>query len=210
MKTMDMIKITKDMLPEVKETVLTSDNGVSIIVKHNISYAQKEKLAIELMAYINAENEDTHTMYTNYKEDLVEMFLICKYYTNIDISDMNTEDDWKMLYDWLVFECMDEKIMSVISHDYDVVYGMAMTIIRGIQKINDKNYSLFFQLQNLLGSLLEVGDITDALAKSEEVNNTMIDLIGAYNKQKQEEATKPAKKQKLDSGLVVNFAKKKK
>lgn len=206
MKTMDMIKITKEMIPEVKTVVLKD----MIEVKQHIPYEQKEIMALEYVTYINNSDDTVGVMFDSYKRELIELVLICKYYTNIDITSLDGEEGMMMLHDWIMANDLYDAIHDAVFDDYYIVEEIANDMKKHIRAVYDAQNSIGYKAKKVLGPLLETENIVDALAKSEEVNNTMVDLIGAYNKQKEAEATKPAKKQKLDSGLVVNFAKKKK
>lgn len=211
MKTMDMIKITKEMIPEIAETIVHGENNTSVAVRSHIPYDQKEAFALEYAAYVNVEDRESLMMYDNYRRDLIEMILIAKYYTNIDVAELSVEDDWRMLHDWIVFNHLDTAIMQVIEHDYDITLCMAVRILNDMQNTYKKVNSLPYLIQKTFGSMFTGEDFSEAFAKASDVNNQMVDMLGAYRDMQQKNNTPENQIMggKLDlGGRVINIAKK--
>ncbi len=196
--------ITADMVKFGETKTIKGLDGKSIEVKTVIPYEEKEEMAKEYVAYTTVLDDENYAVYNSYQTDLIEMLLICKYYTNISTDDMQDERGWRMLYDYLMTNEMMEKLHTVVYNDVSAVLRIIRYISSSLEKTFTAKHSLPVRLLKTFGSILSEEDMAETLAKSEEVNNVMLDLIGAY---KEKSANKTMR---TDGGMVVNFAKKKK
>lgn len=203
---MEKIKISAEKIPEIHLVEIVGNNGDKLQVAENIPYFKKEYMALELSAFLTVTDEDQQIMYDNYKYLLLESVLIAKYYTNIDVSELGNEEDWQMLFDYLTINGVYEKIREVICRDYAIVRDIAEKMLKPARELFDRKYSLAHKVSVAFSSVLDGSeDLAESVAKSEAVNNTMVDMIDAYNEQKKEKKNKNIK---LDNGAVINFAKK--
>lgn len=204
---MDKLTITNAMIPEIHVHEYKDKDGNVFCVKTCIPYAEKELMALELSAFLMVTDEERKMMYENYKSYLLEVMLIAKHYTNIDMTNMDSEENWGMLFDYLVMNGFYGQMMDDIRDDYKIVRGISERMSKPAMTAFDRENSLSFKVSNLFGDVLDREDIATALAKTDAVNNTMVDLIGAYNEKQQREAKKDLA---LQNGAVISLAKKKK
>lgn len=196
--------VTADMIKFDEAKTVTGADGKSIEVKTEIPYEEKEQMAKEYVAYTTVLDEENYAVYESYQTELIELLLICKYYTNIDTEEMQDERSWKMLYDYLAANKMLEELRCIVQEDFYRVIGIGSYISDSLKKTFEAKHSLSVRLLKTFGSILTDEDMAETLAKSEEVNSVMLDLIGAY---KEKSANKTMR---TGNGTVVNFSKKKK
>lgn len=196
--------VTADMIKFDEAKTVTGADGKSIEVKTEIPYEEKEQMAKEYVAYTTVLDEENYAVYESYQTELIELLLICKYYTNIDTEEMQDERGWKMLYDYLAANKMLEELRCIVQEDFYRVIGIGSYISDSLKKTFEAKHSLSVRLLKTFGSILTDEDMAETLAKSEEVNSVMLDLIGAY---KEKSANKTMR---TGNGTVVNFSKKKK
>lgn len=196
--------ITSDMIKFGEAKTVTGADGKTIEVKTEIPYEEKEQMAKEYVAYTTVLDEENYVVYESYQTELIELLLTCKYYTNIDTAEMQDEHSWKMLYDYLAANKMLEELRRVVQEDFYRVIGIGSYISDSLKKTFEAKHSLSVRLLKTFGSILTDEDMAETLAKSEEVNSVMLDLIGAY---KEKSANKTMR---TGNGTVVNFSKKKK
>jgi len=205
---MEKIKIAFENIPEIHMVEIIGNNGDRIQVAENIPYFKKEYMALELSAFLTVADEEQQIMYDNYKYLLLESVLIAKYYTNIDVSELGNEEDWQMLFDYLTINGVYDKIREVINRDYTIVQDIAEKMLKPTRELFNRKNSLAHKVSIAFSSILDGNeDLAEAVARSEAVNNTMVDMIDAYNEQKKEKKNKNIK---LDNGAVISLAKKKK
>lgn len=196
--------VTADMIKFDEAKTVTGKDGKSIEVKTEIPYEEKEQMAKEYVAYTTVLDEENYAVYESYQTELIELLLTCKYYTNIDTEEMQDERSWKMLYDYLAANKMLEELRRVVQEDFYRVIGIGSYISDSLKKTFEAKHSLSVRLLKTFWSILTEEDMAETLAKSEEVNSVMLDLIGAY---KEKSANKTMR---TGNGTVVNFSKKKK
>lgn len=205
---MEKIKIAFENIPEIHMVEIIGNNGDRIQVTENIPYFKKEYMALELSAFLTVADEEQQIMYDNYKYLLLESVLIAKYYTNIDVSELGNEEDWQMLFDYLTINGVYDKIREVINRDYTIVQDIAEKMLKPTRELFNRKNSLAYKVSIAFSSILDGNeDLAEAVARSEAVNNTMVDMIDAYNEQRREKKNKNIK---LDNGAVISLAKKKK
>lgn len=205
---MEKIKIAFENIPEIHIVEIIGINGDRIQVAENIPYFKKEYMALELGAFLTVADEEQQIMYDNYKYLLLESVLIAKYYTNIDVSELGNEEDWQMLFDYLTINGVYDKIREVINRDYTIVQDIAEKMLKPTRELFNRKNSLAYKVSIAFSSILDGNeDLAEAVARSEAVNNTMVDMIDAYNEQRREKKNKNIK---LDNGAVISLAKKKK
>ena len=205
---MEKIKIAFENIPEIHMVEIIGNIGDRIQVAENIPYFKKEYMALELSAFLTVADEEQQIMYDNYKSLLLESVLIAKYYTNIDVSELGNEEDWQMLFDYLTINGVYDKIREVINRDYTIVQDIAEKMLKPTRELFNRKNSLAHKVSIAFSSILDGNeDLAEAVARSEAVNNTMVDMIDAYNEQRKEKKNKNIR---LDNGAVISLSKKKK
>ena len=180
-------------------------NGVE--VKSNIPYEQKELMAAQLAAYTTTMDNEHELIYKSFKYQLIRFILVAKYYTNIDLTDAKTQEDWRVVFDWAVATECYTSILDYVGPDLSIVSMLYTDMQDASFRIYNKSNDVVFLLKKMFGSLITDENFAENIAKSQVVNRQMIDLIGAYMKQREQQPT--AGKIKTTGGAVINFAKKK-
>ncbi len=201
--------VKKENIPAVRMVEITGKDGTRVTVKTHIPYEEKEAMAMELLLYTNATDNETFVMFDSYKRVLLEAVLIAKYYTDIDLTDFGEDEGWCILMDWLVMNEVYGQLMEVTAEDRQMVTEINRLMTEATRASYASEHNLGVKVQKLLGEgVLESEDMFTSMAKSEEVNNVMLQLVGAYREQ--QKAEKNRKKMDIGDGVVVNFAKKNK
>lgn len=152
--------------------------------------------------------------YMSYKYDLIRMFLIVEYYTNVDISDWNTEDGQQAIFDYMTrsgdspmsrYEKMCEN--EAFCHDLDLVENIFSLMSEAMMYKHEHSSTLSYKLGKAFESFIDDGNILKSLEEKNEINEKMLDLFSAYNEKRQRELVEKSDSKPLVSG-VFNFAKK--
>lgn len=180
-KTMEKIKI--DIVAETAEPVDFDVYIGSAILKATtwIPYEQKIEFAKEYASMVIAVDEDTGRYKKIPFAYPVETYLAMKYYTNLDTEDCTAED----VYNFVLRSIRNSRLSEVISEDVKDTMCMAEAVVASI--IDDNNYanSAGYKIMKSFGSLFTGEDIAETLAKTQEVNEDMIKVIGLLNAEKQ-------------------------
>lgn len=204
---MDKLKIESTMIPETGTVELRDDHGNAFLVKRHIPYAQKEMMALEISAFLMITDDEKKMVYENFKSFLLETMLICKHYTTIDVTELGSEEKMCELFDYLTFTGLYGMMMETVAEDYRMVRAISDKMLTPACTAYERENSLTYKISNLFGDALNSETLAETIAKSDAVNNTMVDLIGAYRDQKDRNAKK---EMALGNGAVISLAKKKK
>lgn len=206
---MEKIKIDAQNIQNTGVSVLECKDGTKIEVKEHITYDEKEAMAIELAMYTSVTDEDAAIMYDSYKKPLLECALIAKYYTNIDVSEMESEKDWKVLIDWLTMNGVYGTLLDAVENDYQLVKELYVLMRNATYRSYEESHALSTKIKKSFASLLTDDDIAETIAKSEDVNRQMISLLDDAMSFRE---AQPPKNDKLalDGGAVISLAKKSK
>lgn len=159
------------------------DNTFDFTFCHFIPYTEKEELAQKLvLGTVICDPEGIG--YISYRYELIRMFLIVQYYTNIDTSDWDTEDGRANIFDYMTqygddyrnrYEkmCEDEEFKADIGIVDEIFSRMASSIIMK----HEHTSTLSYRIGVTFGSILGNNDIIKTQAESREVNESLIQLI---------------------------------
>lgn len=204
---MDKLKIDSTMIPETEMCEMRDANGNVWMVKKHIPYAQKEMMALEISVYTMITDEDKKMVYENFKSYLIETMLIAKYYTTIDVAELGSEEKMQELFDYLTFTGLYDVLMETVADDYRMVRAISNRMMDPARVSYERENSLSYKISNMFGDALDADTMAQTIAKTEEVNNTMVDLIDAYREKKGRESNK---EMALGNGAVISLARKKK
>lgn len=163
-------------------------DGQIIEVKNRIAYKEKEKFAQEYASYVCTIDEENEIMYRdNGSNHAVMLYLLCKYYTNINVS--KYASDMGRLHDLLCPHM--ERIADACIEDWGEAKILAYDYADRVENIYNKQHSLEQKVKKSLGSLLAEGDLLQYLARLRPVNEMMIDMLGREAEAKQESKVTP-------------------
>lgn len=186
---MDKKKLTKEAM---------NDGTFEFAYVGSIPYKQKEEMA-ERLAGHTVICDPSGCAYLSYRYNLIRMFLIAEYYTNIDTSDWTSEDGQAELYDYMTSDknrypkmCDDSVFISDIMDVEDIFQRMFDAVASKHERIS----SLSYKIGKAFESVLADGDIVKHIAESREVSEKMVEMLGVF------------KENRPTSGGLLNFAKK--
>lgn len=139
-------------------------------------------------------------------EDEVYLYLLVKYYTDIDVEEINDVDGIRNLYDY----CQESGVRNELNQfidfdDVDILFSMAEIYRGSIQKLYEAGRSLGHTVKLLLKTDPDTNN-----AETKELIEKLIDMKGALlEKEAQEEilhANKQAPANVKTGGAVINLA----
>ena len=166
-------------------------------VRTHIPYEQKMALANEWVELTVVSNEDLGICY-DVGNAFVRLFLIVKYYTDIDVTDVPMED----VYDYLVNMNAAVELERIVADDFAYTYDIYAELSGAVRALFEAEHSLSQLAKNILGGKLDLQN-----EETRELIEKLIDMQAAYNKeQDKNNVLQFAKKQPAVGGL--NFKKK--
>lgn len=174
--------------------------GEVIRVKPRIPLDQKMQLASELVQMIAAEDEEAGIVTRSSLENVCELYLIIKYYTDVDLEDVGVEQ----VYDWIIGYDAYGRIKDIVMGDYWEVTYMVDQMFDGVKETYQAQHSLAHAVKTSFGFLFDGRDITEVLAESRGVGDQMVEMIGRLD----EAAKKDDAGHVKVGGNVINIGKK--
>lgn len=180
-----------------------------IEIKNRISHEMKEQFAMEQVEGTLGSDDSLGVCYLLATYDLIENYLFAKYYTNIDVSEINTIDDYRRLYDYMLMNRLvlkDEYVWEYVGEDY--------ALIRPIEEVYRDSVVKLYEAEHSLGNLVKGLLNTDPDTNNEETRKLIeaqTDMKGALlEKQEQEKMIEFGKKKPTSlktGGVKVSLAK---
>lgn len=205
---MDKIVITREMIPETETREIEMGNGVVFEVKKCIPYDMKQVMAFEMYMLVMTIDQENDLVYKSYKRQLIKTISIVKYYTNIDIQNMDSSSGWPLIHDWLISTGLYDQMNDIVRHDFDIVCAIYRDMYDMSKLIHDETHNITYHIKHMLNTNFEGKDIMQALAQAPDLNNTMVAMMDAYKKQNASGHTETGKVN-AGNGMVLNMAKKK-
>lgn len=170
------------------------------VLKH-IPLERKVTMATELAEMLLVPNEELGIMTRSALQEVCEVYLVMKYYTDMDLTDV----DVQTVFDWVIGHNAYMSVRDVVSNDVWYVTDMALETMENIETEYEKQNGLTHAIKTSFGFLFNGEDITETLAKSQQVSDQMIEVVGKLN----EANRKPDVGKVKVSGNVINIGKKK-
>lgn len=187
-------KINLDVTKQLAETMTFEDkNGNNVVILCHLPYAEREQLILELAAMVLSADEETGICFENLLFDVVLNYLFVKYYTNIDVSDVNEVEDYQRLYDYCIVNEFD--FFDICKDEYMKLMDQWNTYKDCVIRMYEATHSLAHVVKQMLNT-----DIDTNNKETRELIEKLIDMKAAYD----EKQTKPVQV----GGTVLNFAKK--
>ena len=168
--------ITGDM--ERHDGIYVDVNGERLLVVPHIPLAEKLAMANELVTFITLIDDDLEMISESHLYDVGLVYLTIKYYTDADLEDVEPS----AVFDWVINSgAYDKDIEGIVYDDRNYVVKMASAIYINISNAYMQEHGLAHAVKKTFGFMFNGEDITETLAKSREVSETMIDVIGKLN-----------------------------
>lgn len=199
---MDKIQLTQEAI---------ENNSFDFAYSMFVPYENKEAFAEKLLDK-TVICDPSGASFLGYRYELVRMFLIVEYYTNIDTTDWDSEDGQKAIFDYMTSPCDGaesryEKMCRSCEfmRDIAIVDSIFNLMYKAVTLKHSQTSSLSYRIGKVFNSVFGDDDIVKTLAESREVSEKLIDMIGIFNKAKAEKDI-PASENPIHG--VLNFAKK--
>lgn len=201
---MDKKKIDMNKYADMHEdVVVTGKDLTDITVRNHISYSDKDAMAVEMIQY-TARVHDDSIVYMGYDKDKIKLYLIAKYYTDIDTTDVDVGD----VANYFINNEMIDKIFDIIGKDFEFVMDMYYMLYDATADAMADDKSIGKALRTSFGFLFNGEDVTESLAKAEAMKDTIYEAIGALRKVEKEREKNINNGTMAIDGALLNFAKK--
>lgn len=157
--------------------------GQEVSVKNHVSYQEKMDAAEEYVAMAAVFDEEHGVCCMSPYEDAVKKYMKLKTYAGLDMSNYNGVEGLCRLMDDIDAMPIGE-FEEFVDRDWTVLNGLAYTIYYNVECVFEKEHSLEHRVKTSFGFLLDGKDLTQTLAEAREVNEQMIDHLGAIAKVK--------------------------
>lgn len=137
---------------------------------NKVSYAQIEACALEL-ADLTIISDPDGVVYQAYTLPLVRHFLAVKYFTDMEVSDIPTIEEWEE-----TFNKVEIDWCKIYEMGWERVEEIYYLIFESIKLKHEHTSSIAYKIGKALDGVL-TDDAVKTLAESREVNEKMIDLI---------------------------------
>lgn len=151
---------------------------VTVDVTEQIPYDEKMRFAKEYAAGMCVLDEENELIYSNFDGSALNVYLVCKWYTNINLKKYET--NMGALVDDLGEGFKD--IMNVCGRDAIASIEAGEACARMTRDTYVAQHSLSQKLKMSLKSILSEGDLIEYLSKSTVMNETMIDVLNLARK----------------------------
>ena len=187
-----------------RTTKVDLGNGNEITVLHFIPYSQKESFAMEFAEYVMQADEELGVCYDGYNAQMIEYYLVAKYYTDIDTEGIEPS----AVCDFLCNSSSIDNIMGVVSDDFYFCRNMGYRIIEACKIRFETENGLARVVKNLLNT-----DVDTNNEETRELIEKLIDMRGALMEKQEDEkvlqfGTKKTANHMKTGGAKINLAKK--
>jgi len=198
---MEKIKIDMTAKPEVWTDVALED-GTQVKIRNYLPYAEREEAAAEYAARaLVVADEENGIVYDSYRMDIEWDYVMVKYYTNIDVDGIPTED----VFDYAKRTKLLETVREIVGEDAYFTLGMGDKMAFAATAAIEKRGSLPYFIKNRMGYLLDAEKTAETLAQAEDLKEKMIDILGAV---KERDMIKSVQKKPAAIPGGMNLAKK--
>lgn len=198
---MEKIKVDMTAKPEVWTDVALED-GTQVKIRNYLPYAEREEAAAEYAARaLVVADEENGIVYDSYRMDIEWDYVMVKYYTNINVDGIPTED----VFDYAKRTKLLEAIKEIAGEDVYLTLGMGDKMAFAVTTAIEKRGSLPYFIKNRMGYLLDAEKTAETLAQAEDLKEKMIDILGAV---KERDMMKSVQKKPAVIPGGVNLAKK--
>jgi hypothetical protein len=144
-------------------------------------------------------------MYTSKDIKRKKLYMIAKYYTDIDVE----EADEHQIADFLINNDLADQIENYVFDDWYLVEQIYLYIEKAVIKTYEDDKSLSKAIKTSFSGLLTGEDVGTALANAEHVRDTLMDAVEALRQVNKEKEEQIDHGKMTVGGNVINFAKRK-
>lgn len=207
---MDKVKVNFDMGEFEKNTKTLQDkNGNDVVIWNWISFAEKEAFVQELITLVLNADDELGICYETMNYELFYNYCVVKYYTNIDVDEIQDIGGFHKLYDYCDLNGIRNEYIGYcfLEQDLRVVDKMIMKYRDAIKCLYETEHSLGNLVKKLLNTNVDTNN-----AETRELIEKLIDMKGAYLEKEEENKVLAFGKKKSPNlktgGVKIGLAKK--
>jgi hypothetical protein len=187
-----------------EEETFEGKDGTKVTVRNHIPYMDKEAIAGEMAGQLLIIHDES-CMYTSKDIKRKKLYMIAKYYTDIDVE----EADEHQIADFLINNDLADQIENYVFDDWYLVEQIYLYIEKAVIKTYEDDKSLSKAIKTSFSSLLTGEDVGTTLANAEHVRDTLMDAVEALRQVNKEKEEQIDHGKMTVGGNVINFAKRK-
>lgn len=176
-----MEMISKDGFFDRTNTLTLGD--MQIQYRRVLPYKAKTWMAIDMAERSLVFDEERGVAFEGYTHEAVTIACMMEYYTDLDMAAYADEEGMYALVDLLVSHGALDILWDELSEDLYHVRRIYEAIRASAIRSFEHGLTLDHLIRKSFGFLFTGEDITETLAKADGVNNTMVELLGAFMKQ---------------------------
>lgn len=193
------LKKYADMCKEIK---VHGADGTEVTVRSHIPYSEKMEMAQE-WAGQTIMTHDESCVYISHEKDLYRIYMIAKYYTDIDTEDATPEEVADFMINNGIYVQAEDHIfddMVVCDEIYDAIYRM-------YDKTYTDDKSLTKAIRTSFGFLFNGEDLTESMAKAEATKDVIYDAFSKIQAKEKEESERIDGGKLKINGNIIQFGK---
>lgn len=154
----------------------------AIRLRSALPVREKQELALDLAQAVMVFDEELGVAYEGYTYDTVLLVLVMRHYSDLDMTAYADEAGWNELHDLLASHGQIDPLYAIVQSDLDQVLAIYHRIRDAARLTFERRHSLSYKAGKAFASLLAEENLMTTLAKAEDINSQMIDMLGAYRK----------------------------
>ena len=186
-----------------KEEKFKGTDDIEITVRDHIPYEEKENMARELIEMALVIHDDS-CVYLSNEYDKIKLYLIAKYYTDIDTEDLDPSEVANYLINTDVVLPIQQYTDTDVDYVEDIFYGL----YDALDKVYTDDNSLAKAVRKSFGFLFNGKDITETLAEAEAMKDKTFEAFKLLHQSEKEKAENLDNGTLTIGGNVISFAKK--
>ena len=128
-------------------------------------------------------DEAAGVAYESYNAEQIRAFLILVHYTDLDLAEYDTPEGRYAAQDAVASHGLWRKILDIVEQDVNNVDAIAARLRDSAKYCFERQHSLEYRLAKVFEALLGTEDLMETIAKAEDLNSKLIDMLGAVRKQ---------------------------
>ena len=192
---------------EQETRTFTDKNGNAVVILKWIPTEEKEAFAREQVENTMATDDELGICYKLMTECEVKTYLLTKYYTDMDVSEVQDVAGFRKLHDYCRMSGLLEAVHAFVSlEDQWDIDHMAKLYWEAIQRLYETEHSIGNKVKQLLDTNPNVNN-----AETRELIEKLIDMKGALDEKEQQNKVIPFGKKTPASlrtgGVKIDLAK---
>jgi len=186
-----------------KEETFEGIDGTKVTVRDHIPYESKNDMARELIERTLVVHDDS-CVYTSNEYEKYKIYLVVKYYTDIDTEEADVDD----VVNYMINTNVIERVLEFVDKDLEYVTDMFWDLFNALNTVYTDDNSLAKAVRKSFGFLFNGEDITETLARAEDIKDKTFKAFDLLRQAEQDESKNIEDGKMTIGGNIINFAKK--